>query len=315
MRLNRYLAAAGLGSRRTCESLITDGRVSINGKVVDSLATVVGPGEIVKVDGQAIKAESSLTLIINKPKGAVCSTEPQGAPRTVFDYLPKNLPRLFYVGRLDADSEGLLVMTNQGELAQRLTHPSFKLPKTYRVKLDKPLEEADARKMEKGFMIEPGFAQAVSCQKLFGTEAEIVLTQGLNRQIRLMFWRLGYNVDRLIRTQIGRLHLGKLRPGQSETLNDEEVKRFLLAPLPQRDDSKSVRPRLHTSDLSRTKPRPSQSRPARGEAAASRSVKKAAGARPGRRRPTAGRSELAAEPRSGRQQHRPASSQHRRTRS
>ncbi|GAB4247415.1 MAG: hypothetical protein OHK005_13610 [Candidatus Methylacidiphilales bacterium] len=230
MRLNRFLATAGLGSRRASEALIREGRVAINGATVTELGTMVQPGDVVKVDGHVVRAEPPLTLLFHKPPGAVCSRDPQGAPRTVFDYLPPGIPRLFYIGRLDADSEGLLLLTNQGELAQRLAHPSHRMEKTYRVKLDKPLEEADARKMEKGFLIEPGFAQAESVRPLHGSWAEVVLTQGLNRQIRLMFWRLGYNVDRLIRTRIGNLLLGKLKPGQYEPLDEHEMDRFLLAP-------------------------------------------------------------------------------------
>lgn len=230
MRLNRFLASAGLGSRRAVEELIRAGRVAINGAVVTELATVVGVSDVVKVDGRAVRASAGLTLLFHKPRGAVCSREPQGAPRTVFDYLPPGTPRLFYVGRLDADSEGLLLLTNRGDLAQRLTHPSQRVEKSYRVKLDKPLAEEDGRKMERGFLIEPGFAQAVSVKALTGNWVEVVLAQGLNRQIRLMFWRLGYNVDRLIRTRIGNLLLGKLKPGQYEVLHDQEIERFLLAP-------------------------------------------------------------------------------------
>ncbi len=254
MRLNRFLASAGFGSRREVEDLVREGRVEINGSPVMSLATTVAEGDTVRVDGRVVRAEPRLTLLFHKPRGAVCSRDPQGAPRTVFDYLGPGIPRLFYVGRLDADSEGLLILTNQGDLAQRLAHPSYRIEKTYRVKLDKPLAEMDARKMEKGFTIEPGFAKAESVRVLPGAWAEVVLTQGLNRQIRLMFWRLGYNVDRLIRTRIGNLLLGKLKPGQAEPLDETEIDRFLLAPA--RLGGSAVRSGVQPPDRPRLSRRP-----------------------------------------------------------
>lgn len=263
MRLNRFLASAGLGSRRAVEALVEAGRVTVNGGVVTELATVVGEGDVVKVDGRAVRPQAGLVLLFHKPRGAVCSREPQGAPRTVFDYLPPGMPRLFYVGRLDAESEGLLILTNRGDLAQRLMHPSHRIEKAYRVKLDKPLEEEDRRKMEKGFVIEPGFARAESVRRLAGSWVEVVLTQGLNRQIRLMFWRLGYNVDRLIRTRIGRLLLGKLKPGQSEPLDELEIERFVLAPAAGRSGA-GEGSRFQSSDRSRFVGGPGSGRGRRG---------------------------------------------------
>jgi len=230
MRLNRFLAGAGLGSRRACEEIVLAGRVTVNGKTVTRLATDIGPSDSVKVDGTLVKAETPLTLILNKPVGYICSTKDPLKRKTVFDLIPDHFPRLFYVGRLDVDSEGLLVMTNNGDLAQRLTHPNYKLPKTYIVKLDQEMDPALTPKLVKGFVIEPGFARMESIYRLGRFEWKVILTQGLKRQIRLMFAKFGINVVSLKRTEIGKLTLGSLKSGQWELLNEKEVQRFLVGP-------------------------------------------------------------------------------------
>jgi 23S rRNA pseudouridine2605 synthase len=243
MRLNRFLAGAGLGSRRACEDIVREGRVTVNGKVVTQLATDVVPSDGVKVDGVLIKAESPLTLILNKPVGYICSTKDPLRRKTVFDLIPDHFPRLFYVGRLDVDSEGLLVMTNNGDLAQRLTHPTYKLPKTYMVRLDREMDTALTPKLVKGFLIEPGYAKMESIYRLSRFDWKVVLTQGLKRQIRLMFAKVGFNVVSLKRTEIGKLTLGHLKSGQWELLNDKEVQRFLVAPPVRRSGSALPKPR------------------------------------------------------------------------
>ena len=147
MRLNRYLAAAGLGSRRACETIIIAGRVSINGRPCRELATTVSPGDSVKVDGRSVSVQENYYLLINKPVGYVSSASDELGRQTVFDLLPPGLPRLFHVGRLDRDSEGLLLLTNDGALAQKLTHPRHEVEKDYEVALNKEFNPADIARL------------------------------------------------------------------------------------------------------------------------------------------------------------------------
>ncbi len=227
MRLNRYLATTGHGSRRSVEQLIIDGRVLVNGEVVTELATQVGSDDKVTVDGMSTHTPAALTLALYKPKGVICSREPQQIGRpTVFDMLPPDMPRLYYVGRLDVDSEGLLIMTNQGELAEKLSHPRNKLPKVYEVGLDRPFEPGDATLLKKGILTEYGKGRAESVRVIGKTMVEVVLTQGLKRQIRLMFRALGYRVGLLRRMSIGGLDLGNLKPGHWRELNERDLRRL-----------------------------------------------------------------------------------------
>ncbi len=153
MRLNRYLAAGGLGSRRACETLITGGRVSVNGRPCRELATTVGPGDSVKVDNRTVAVQETYYLLLNKPVGYISSADDELGRQTVFDLLPPGLPRLFHVGRLDRDSEGLLLLTNDGEMAQKLTHPRHEVDKDYDVALDKDFNPADIAQLIKGIFI------------------------------------------------------------------------------------------------------------------------------------------------------------------
>lgn len=227
MRINRYLAAAGVASRRGSETLILEGRVSINGNVVENLATQVQNGDIVKVGRKTLQVQEPLTLAFHKPKGAICSTTDLKNRKTIYDYLPESFPRLFYVGRLDTDSEGLLILTNQGELSQKLTHPSHKVEKIYHVRLDREFDFEKIAKLTKGFRIEPGFARMDSVYHLQGPWLKVVLSQGLKRQIRLMFSRLGYKVKELKRVQIGGLKLGRLKPGEWRIIKKREIENSL----------------------------------------------------------------------------------------
>ena len=228
MRINRYLASAGLASRRASEAMVLEGRVKVNGHLVKDLSFQVGPDAHVTVDGKKVRLERTVTVLLNKPTGVICSTQDQERRQTVFDCLPEDFPRMFYVGRLDLDSEGMLVMTNNGELSQKLTHPKFKISKIYHVKLDREFDFSLAAKMKKGFLIEPGFAQVDSIYHLKGPWLKVILTQGLKRQIRLMFLKIGYRVRELKRVQIGNLEIGSLKPGKWRYLKDEEIQRDLL---------------------------------------------------------------------------------------
>ena len=132
MRLNRYLASAGLGSRRSVEALIQEGQVKINGQVVDDLATTVGPGDVVKVRNAVVSPQETVHAVLYKPRGFLCTASDERQRRTIFDLLPTDWPRVYHVGRLDMESEGLLIVTNDGDLAMALTHPSFKLERNTR---------------------------------------------------------------------------------------------------------------------------------------------------------------------------------------
>ena len=223
MRLNRFLASAGLGSRRGCETLIREGRVTINGKICEDLSTTVGEEDFVKVDGRRVQGEKTFSIVLNKPAGYLCTASDTHERRTIFELLPKNWPRLFHVGRLDKESEGLLIVTNDGDLSLKLTHPRYKIDKEYEVLLDRAFDMKLAGKLLKGIFIEGGRARAEKVIRLAPAAMRLVLRQGLKRQIRLMFHSLGYEVKRLCRTRIGPLRLEGLRPGEWRPLTGAEI--------------------------------------------------------------------------------------------
>lgn len=231
MRLNRFLAAAGLGSRRSCEELIIAGRVTINGRVCQNLATEVEEEDFVKLGSKRVLPEKPLYILLHKPRGFLATASDTHDRRTIFELLPAHWPRVFHVGRLDRESEGLLIMTNDGDLALHLTHPRYKIEKEYEVTLDQPFKAAeDAPKLLKGIHIEGGRAQAESVKQLSPVSVRVVLRQGLKRQIRLMFYKLGYEVKALVRTRIGPLRMGDLRPGEWRFLTAPEVKSLQAKP-------------------------------------------------------------------------------------
>ena len=226
MRLNQYLARVGFGSRRACEELILEGAVTINGHRLRELATRVETEDNVLVHGKPVKMPLPLVAILHKPPGYLCTSPDSTSERTIYDLLPTGWPRVIYVGRLDKESEGLLVVTNDGNLAQRLTHPSTKMRKTYIVTLDREFDFALGPKMKKGVSIEEGFARMEDIYRVGPRTLKVVLTQGLKRQIREMFFKFGYEVKRLVRIQIGQLSLDKLPVGQHRVLTQDDVKRY-----------------------------------------------------------------------------------------
>ena len=234
MRLNRFLAAAGLGSRRACETIITAGRVQVNGRPVTNLATTVLPEDAVKVDNRAVHAEQQVCVMLNKPTGFLSTRTDPNQRDTVFDLLPPDMPRLFHVGRLDLDSEGLLLLTNDGDLALHLTHPRYKIEKEYEVQLDRPFDTALTEKLLRGLYIpvdsrvegqppERVRAKAEAIHRLGPNKLKVILRQGLKRQIRLMFLEIGYEVKRLERVRLGPLRLGRLKTGAWRYLDAGEV--------------------------------------------------------------------------------------------
>jgi len=223
MRLNRYLALCGLGSRRACEEIILGGGVRINGRAVRELATMVQSGDTVVARGRVVRPAAERYLLLNKPPGVLSSRASQGGKPTVYDILPRDAANLPHVGRLDADSEGLLLFSNDGELSQALTHPSRHVEKEYEVVLGEAFDTKHIPKLLKGVYLEEGRAKAAHVHVEGANKLRIVLTQGINRQIRRMFAALGYKVKRLTRTRLGPLKLGRLPRGAWRELSAREI--------------------------------------------------------------------------------------------
>ena len=223
MRLNRFLAAAGVGSRRRCDELIAAGRVSINGQVCTNFSAQPAPRDHVKVDGKLVHADPPLTIMLHKPAGFVSTRKDVHARDTIFDLLPQNFSRLFNAGRLDAQTEGLILLTNDGALAQRLTHPRYKIDKEYEVTLDRAWDPALAAKLSKGIFLDGKRARIERLHSIKPTHLRVSLRQGINRQIRRMFREIGYEVKRLVRIRVGNIRLSDLPPGHWRALTRREL--------------------------------------------------------------------------------------------
>ena len=223
MRLNRFLAAAGLGSRRSCEELVLRGSVSVNGTYVRDLTTRISDEDDVRVHGRSVHAIASRTILLNKPAGYTTTRGDRHAERTIFDLLPSDCGHLFHVGRLDRESEGLLLLTNDGAMAQELMHPSKGIEKEYEVVVDRPFTSKDAAALLKGTWIEGSVARVQSVRTLGPTKIALILHQGLKRQIRVMLGQLGFKVQRLVRVRIGPLTLRGVKAGSYRELRQEDL--------------------------------------------------------------------------------------------
>ncbi|MEM7386555.1 MAG: pseudouridine synthase, partial [Verrucomicrobiota bacterium] len=184
MRLNRYLASCGLGSRRSVESLITEGRVRVNGRDCLDLGTRISDGDRVEVNGEEIKPRQELSVIFHKPRGFETTRKGKSKEPTVYDLLPNHFRDLHHVGRLDKQSEGLLLFTNSGDLSQQLLHPRHQVEKEYEVVIDRPLRDGDRAKLRAGIRLKEGLARAERIDILSRRRFHMILTQGWNRQIR-----------------------------------------------------------------------------------------------------------------------------------
>ena len=235
IRLQKALASSGIGSRRACEELIVAGRVSVNGSVVRELGTRVDPTtDEVAVDGVTVPLVPDLVyLALNKPRGVLSTMADEAGRPCVGDYVADRADRVFHVGRLDADSEGLLLLTNDGTLAHRITHPSFGVPKTYLVQIDGRAPRRLAQQLRAGVELDDGLARADAARIVgatdAGTQVEVVIHDGRNRVVRRMFDALGHPVRRLVRTHIGPLPLAELRPGRLRALSPPEVRSLYQA--------------------------------------------------------------------------------------
>jgi 23S rRNA pseudouridine2605 synthase len=227
-RLNKLLAHAGLGSRRHCETLINAGRVTVDGHKVHELGTRVDPAKHkVAVDGQPIHLERHVYWLVNKPRGYLCTNfDPARRPRAI-DLVPQVTQRVYTVGRLDAASEGLLLLTNDGELANQLMHPRYGVEKTYLVQVAGDPTPEDLRQLLQGVWLAEGHVKAKRVKRLKksgqSTWLRVVLNEGKNREIRRMLARLGHKVLRLRRVALGPIPLGTLPAGKARRLNQREV--------------------------------------------------------------------------------------------
>jgi 23S rRNA pseudouridine2605 synthase len=227
-RLNKLLAHAGIGSRRHCDDLIRAGRVAVDGARVTSLGTKVdADASAVAVDGHPIKLERPVYWLLNKPRGVLCTNyDPAGRPRAI-DLIPHVEQRVYTVGRLDEASEGLLLMTNDGDLAHKLMHPRFGVDKTYLVQVQGDPSPDDCRKLLSGVFPSEGRVKAKRIKRLKkqsdSTWLRIVLNEGKNREIRRMLARLGHKVLTLRRTAIGPVQLDRLPRGKARRLSGQEL--------------------------------------------------------------------------------------------
>jgi 23S rRNA pseudouridine2605 synthase len=227
-RLQKVLAAAGVGSRRACEDLIFRRRVTVNGKVA-KLGDKVDPATAeILVDGQRVITDTKLVYIaMNKPRGVVTSLDDEKGRTELADFLGQFDQRLFHVGRLDADSEGLLLITNDGELTNKLTHPSYGISKTYLAEVMGPLPRTVGRRLLAGVELEDGPARADAFKLVDAlgktAQVEIVLHEGRKHIVRRMMEAVGHPVTRLIRTAVGPIRLGDLRPGGFRHLSNAEI--------------------------------------------------------------------------------------------
>lgn len=227
MRINRYLAEAGVASRRACDKLIEEGKVTVNGKRA-LVGMEVDFSDHVAVEGRAVRpVEKNVYYLMNKPKGYVTTVKDDKGRKTVMDLLPKKAERVYPVGRLDYDTEGLLIITNDGDLANRLTHPTNEIPKTYIAKIEGHVKEDDLAKLRSGVIIDGVKTKRCSVRIVEedkeSTKISVTITEGRNRQVRKMFEAVGHNVVFLKRTKIGDLSISGLNRGEVRTLSQKEV--------------------------------------------------------------------------------------------
>lgn len=229
VRLQKLLAAAGIGSRRACEALMAAGRVSVDGQVVTELGTRIDPeSQVVHVDGIRVQLdESKVYLAFNKPIGVVSTMSDERGRPSLADYVGTMSTRLFHVGRLDVETEGLILLTNDGELAHRLQHPGYAVPKTYLAQVPGPVPKDLGRRLRAGVELDDGPAAVDSFRVVDSAPGralvEIVIHEGRNRIVRRMLEAVGHPVEALVRTDVGPVQLGQLRTGRYRALSRAEI--------------------------------------------------------------------------------------------
>lgn len=229
-RLQKFMSRHGIASRRVCEEIIASGKVKVNGKSINTPGYIVNPDQDkVEVDGQVLgPAEKPVYILMNKPRGYISTASDPKGRKIVTDLLQGVMERVYPVGRLDADSEGLLLLTNDGDLTYLLTHPGHKVPKTYKVRVKGIPKLQDLEKLSSGIMLDDGMTAPAKINFVEEREGnallEVTIYEGRNRQIRRMFDKIGHDVLRLRRTKIGGLILGQLKPGQFKLMLEHEVR-------------------------------------------------------------------------------------------
>ena len=225
MRLAKYLAHSGVASRRRAEEMIAAGRVQVGGEVVRDPARDVEHASGVEVDGRQVSPEPHEVWMLNKPAGVTSTAREPGRRRAVTD-LVSSARRLYPVGRLDADSTGLILLTNDGELANRLTHPRYEVPRTYRARLRRPPTETDLGRLRDGVALEDGPTAPARVRRISPRVIEITLREGRNRQVRRMAEAVGNEIVELQRVAFGPLKLGELAEGEARQLRKAELRRL-----------------------------------------------------------------------------------------
>ncbi len=225
VRLAKYIAHAGVASRRAAEGLIFDGRVAVDGRTVTDPARDVDDDNEITVDGERVAREASVVYIVNKPLGVISTASDPEGRRTVVDLVGSE-KRLYPVGRLDANSHGLMLVTNDGDLANKLSHPRYEVPKRYRVRVRRgaPLGSAELEQLARGVELDDGPTAPAAVTKTGQREFEIVIREGRNHQVRRMCEAIGRDVGELQRVAFGPLELGRLKLGAVRRLSDEEVR-------------------------------------------------------------------------------------------
>jgi 23S rRNA pseudouridine2605 synthase len=225
VRLVKYLAHSGVASRRRAEQLIAGGRVTVGGTVVTDPAREVDKSSEVEVDGRPVSPEPREVWMLNKPAGVVSTAREPGRRRAVTDLVPSKR-RLYPVGRLDADSTGLILLTNDGELANRLTHPRYEVPRTYRARLKRVPSDADLQRLRRGVELDDGPTARAKVRRVSARVIELTIREGRKRQVRRMAEAVGNEVTSLERLRFASLRLGDLAEGEARRLRDSELRRL-----------------------------------------------------------------------------------------
>lgn len=233
MRLNKFLSTAGVTSRRKCDELIKDGKIYVNGKVQSNLGTVIDEKkDVVEYLGERVNLPSSfIYLKMHKPKGYACTASDEKGRKTIFDLLEDKSVRLFNVGRLDYDTEGLIFLTNDGEFANSVIHPKFQIEKEYIVTVEGAMKESEFAVLRKGAVVDGERMPSARVNPISFdgkvTKLSVVITEGQNHQVRRMFEAIGRDIKLLKRVRIGSVHLGNLYRGKTKPMTADEIASFL----------------------------------------------------------------------------------------
>lgn len=233
MRLNKFLSTAGVASRRKCDELIKDGKIYVNGKVQANLGTIIDEKkDVVEYLGERVNLPSSfIYLKMNKPKGYACTSSDEKGRKTIFDLLEDKSVRLFNVGRLDYDTEGLIFLTNDGEFANSVIHPKFQIEKEYIVTVEGAMKESEFAVLRKGAVVDGERMPSARVNPISFdgkvTKLSVVITEGQNHQVRRMFEAIGRDIKLLKRVRIGSVHLGNLYRGKTKPMTADEIASFL----------------------------------------------------------------------------------------